>query len=100
MQYISSSLQKAQLIRSLYHDWLIHRSIPPFSQCVCMSLQARPDRLKKRVAKRLGCGQANDVTLWTAAVMHKVISFTESELKVEAFPYIYQRSKGYIYIRV
>ena len=50
MQYISSSLQKAKLIRSLYHDRLIHRSIPPFSQCIC---RYKLDQIasKKRLAE-------------------------------------------------
>ena len=31
---------------TVHHNRLIHRSILPFSQCVCILLQARPDRLK------------------------------------------------------
>ena len=58
MQYISSSLQKAQLIRSLYHVRLIHCSIRPFSVC-----RYKIDQIVSKRRKRLGCGQANDISV-------------------------------------
>ena len=62
-----------------------------FSSVCRYKLDQIASKSGQRRRKRLGCGQANDITLWTAAVIHKVISFTESELKVEVFSFIYQR---------